>query len=270
MAKLKICVALLFAAGMVGAVTGTAWYQASAGAAPPEDKPAAAAPTEPKPGDQPPAATPTAKPAHTSAQYEEKLDKPFDFEGFENTPLAEVLEFLSDRFNLPIFLNRDAFIALGYEDPSNTKITLPKMKGMKLGQLLDRVVAQAIAAYLVRSSGIEVTTPIHAMPGEWSSLPRDQLPTGTVVFENWPLSEAMEELAETTGINIVIDPRAGDKAKRPLTVRMKNVPVDTLVQLLANMAELKAIIMDNVFYITTLENAKTLEEQPLVHRSPQQ
>jgi hypothetical protein len=54
----------------------------------------------------------------------------------------------------------------------------------------------------------------------------------------------------------VIDPRVGkEKASIPITAWLPNVPLETAVHLLADMGGLSVVRMDNVFYVTTPENA---------------
>jgi hypothetical protein len=69
------------------------------------------------------------------------------------------------------------------------------------------------------------------------------------------LAEALQQLATTTGYSIVVDGRAADKGKTPVSATLTNVPVDTAVRVLADMADLKPVQVDNVFYVTTPENA---------------
>jgi hypothetical protein len=66
-------------------------------------------------------------------------------------------------------------------------------------------------------------------------------------------------------MNVVLDVRAADKAKVPVTVRFVNTPLDTAVRLLADMAELKPYAVDNLYFVTTRENADRLTERPRVN-----
>jgi hypothetical protein len=58
---------------------------------------------------------------------------------------------------------------------------------------------------------------------------------------------------------VLVDPRPAEKIKTGVTAKLKNVPLDSAVQLLADMADLKAVLQDNVLYVTSKENAKDLE-----------
>ena len=84
---------------------------------------------------------------------------------------------------------------------------------------------------------------------------------GLGLFEETPLAKILPRLAETSGYNVMADPKAGEKLQTKITVQLNNVPVDTAVRLLANMAGLSVVRLDNVFYVTTAENAKHLREE---------
>ena len=49
---------------------------------------------------------------------------------------------------------------------------------------------------------------------------------------------------------------------------MLNVPVDTAVRVLADMADLQPAFLDNVIYVTTRENAKRLEQDSKKRDAP--
>jgi type II secretory pathway component HofQ len=86
-------------------------------------------------------------------------------------------------------------------------------------------------------------------------------------FENTSLTEALRELSDQAGFNVVLDARVADKAKTAMvTARLNNTPLDTAVALLADMAELKPVLTDNLLYVTSRENAAKLEEQRRLKR----
>ena len=91
------------------------------------------------------------------------------------------------------------------------------------------------------------------------------LPRVTQQFRKETLEKALDDLAEATGFNVVVDARVEDKAGVKVSARLANVPVDTAVRLLADMAGLAVVRIDNVFYVTSADNAKKLaSEKPAV------
>ena len=108
---------------------------------------------------------------------------------------------------------------------------------------------------------------------------RPLLPLVWEDFENVPLSTALQRLAKASGMNVVLDPRAlaPDQAKLTVSGQFANVPVDTAVRVLANMADLQAVRLDNVLYVTTPKRAtqlqaetKPADEAPRPPTSPRQ
>jgi tetratricopeptide (TPR) repeat protein len=77
----------------------------------------------------------------------------------ENTPLKDVLSFLSDKYDVTFIVDVQAFD----RDNANrtvedTPVRLPKMPGVTLGTILRFVLAQVQGTYLVRRDYIEITT----------------------------------------------------------------------------------------------------------------
>ena len=87
------------------------------------------------------------------------------------------------------------------------------------------------------------------------------LPLVHATFEQKPLAEALREMAEQTEYNIVLDNRAGEKAKAEVSARFVNTPLDTAVNFVADMVDLRTILLDNVIYVTTRENAALMESR---------
>ncbi len=59
----------------------------------------------------------------------------------------------------------------------------------------------------------------------------------------------------------MLDARVGEAAKVPVSAELTNVPLDTAVRLLADMAGLKSVQIDNVVYVTTPANAAVLQKE---------
>jgi hypothetical protein len=80
-------------------------------------------------------------------------------------------------------------------------------------------------------------------------------------FENLSLADALRELAAEAGVDIVIDARALEKARVPVSLTLYNSLLDTSVTLLTDMADLDWVWIDKVIYVTTPENAKAKREK---------
>ena len=187
------------------------------------------------------------------------LDKGID----QGTTLQDALDFISDRYDLTLLLNKNAFKA--ETDPKkrveNKPIELPRMVGVPLHLALRLIAAQAGATYLVHSDYVEVTTPERARPEDWAGS-RHLAAMVTIQFERRPLQQALQDLAAHAGINVVVDCRVAESAANtPVTATFTLVPLDTAVRFLADMADLGTVAADNVLYVTTKANAEAIRAE---------
>jgi hypothetical protein len=83
-----------------------------------------------------------------------------------------------------------------------------------------------------------------------------------VDFKDRPLALALEELSDLTGVSIVIDARAKQKAQSPATARFHDdVALQDAVRMLTEMAELKIVYLVTGIYITTPEHANVMQKE---------
>jgi len=212
-----------------------------------------------------------------------RLNQPITLEnGIDaNTPLKDALDFLGEQAKVQFLIDSNAFAAIGIQKVEEQPVQLPKMKEVSLARVLRLLLGQVkgdvySGDWLVRPDCIEITTTYHVLvealgeepgmflvPGANPSQPTSGSPRILHVvhadIERQPLVEALQELAEPVGINVIVDPRIGDKGKTRVTATFNNVMVDTAVEVLADLADLKAVQVDRLFYLTTRENAKAFE-----------
>jgi len=130
-----------------------------------------------------------------------------------------------------------------------------------LNVILARVPAKSGAIYVIRDRCVEITT-LAALREELGRKPDDRiLPLVYLRLDKQPLENALQVLSDRTGMSLVLDPRLAEKAKVPASVMFKSVPLDTVVRILADMADLQAVRIDNMFYLTSPENADRLTRQ---------
>ncbi len=143
--------------------------------------------------------------------------------------------------------------------------------------------------YVLRRDGIEITTtdfkvrefynqeerPLDPGPG---GVPEGRvdlnnnfhyLPLVQAEFDKRPLEEAFKELADAAAWNVILDARAAEKAK-PVTASLINVPLDTAVELLANMSGLTVVPRDKALYVTTKETAVAMQKEMRERVTPPQ
>jgi hypothetical protein len=94
-------------------------------------------------------------------ELRQKLSQPVTLDkGIEaNTPFKDALEFISDRYDLTILVDTNAFkVDNMIESVDDQTVRLPKMVGVSLGTVLRLLAAQVNGTYLIRRDYVEITT----------------------------------------------------------------------------------------------------------------
>jgi hypothetical protein len=185
------------------------------------------------------------------------------------TSLGEMLDSLAQRYALTFDVNVKAFAADHLKDVLKTEIAtpfgIPPMNASMetvLQRILVRLPARSGATFLIRRDQIEITTREALRLEIWGEdYTGPRLPLVRTSLNKRPLDEALNQLADQSQFTIVLDRRAGEKAATAVTARFRNVPLDTAVRLLAEMADLRSVHLDNVLFVTTKEHAADLEKR---------
>jgi hypothetical protein len=182
------------------------------------------------------------------------LTEEVDVSMLQNAKLGEVLNLLKEKIanqkgaTLPIFVDTESF-----------KVENPDAPPIEVGEVLDVALGQAATAnatFLIRQGKLEITTDRRADP---PYLLGERV---FAVFKNRPFGDALEELSEQTGVSIVIDPRVNDKINTPVTATfVNNSSLEVAVLILTNMVGVEPVLLRDVVYITTAENAQKLRPQ---------
>jgi type II secretory pathway component GspD/PulD (secretin) len=189
------------------------------------------------------------------------LSHPISIE-FDAGPLKEALGYLSERYDVPILVDAGAFKDdLMAEEVETQPVKLPKMAGVSLGTVLRILLAQVQGTYMLRRDYIEVTTPARARPEDWPALDRSRVPAVTAAVERRPLDQALQALSDSSGVSVLVNPGLGDRARAAVSADLNNVPVDTAVALLADMAGLGSVAVDNALYVTDKADAAALKAE---------
>jgi hypothetical protein len=202
-----------------------------------------------------------------------RMTKAVKFNGFEADPklsLQDALARLAELYDLPFDVNEEAFREEGIEAVLAAPVldrAVPAMSrttpAAVLRKVLARIPVESGATWMVRRDTIEITTRQHQRAEVWGpNYEGPFLPLVQANFDKRPLAEALRELAESSGFSVVLDARAGDKGKAPVTASFVNVPLDTAVRTLADMADLKSVLNDNVLYVSTEARAVRLRPDP--------
>ena len=206
-----------------------------------------------KAGDEPNVALP---PARQPAALRERLEMVVPQVEFDPGPLKDVLDYLTERYGLAILIETESFAGAGI-DPYQLKdqqVHLKRVSGLPVATVLRRVLAQVDADFLQQDGAVVVVPRSVMTPPVLLRRRVDAL------FEKVPLGEALRKLADRSGVSIVLDrQRAGDMAEAKVTANLIGVPVETAVRVLADMAGLESVPLENLLYVTTVENADRLK-----------
>ena len=284
LSKVKFVGIIMLAIGIVGAGTGFLGYRSDAQTPPSKPSPPVANQDHGRVEAQAPALAKAEAPAqpnvnppaedNVASRLRQQLSQEIDYGGLEDVraTLTDALDQLSKRYNLNIDINEKAFEVdppKDEEDVARTKIADPKpippmpraTLSFVLHKILRRVQVDSGATYLLRSGRIEITTEAAVRTELGIPADRPLLPLVGDTLDNEPIAVSLRRLAPQSGFNIVVDPRIADKLQAPATTEFNNVPVDTAVRMLANMAGMSMVRLDNVLYVTTADNAKHLREE---------
>ncbi len=193
-------------------------------------------------------------------------------------PFPEIVANFSDRYHITIVIDRSAFET--GETGENVKLT--KLTNIRLDSALKllaqqvkgtvlvypeyvKIVPDVIAAYetgLLTVSNDPDDVPLISMTELTRSLPLIKRALVSANFKNKPLSEILDEIAESTGATVNLSPGIpANERDYPLTARFANTPVDAAVRTLCEMANLGVIEDANALLVTTRERAAARASQ---------
>jgi hypothetical protein len=231
-----------------------------------------------------------APPELTSRDIIRVLQTPIDMKDFQSGGMVfkDVLSLIYDTvaeqgllgkkgIGLPILIDQQGFKDAAPEAPDlyEGQVRFPPYpKRMTLATALQYAIVQAIpveATFVIRRGTVEITAA--------KSATLDKLLQQKILanYEQKRLDEVLHELAEQTGVSILLDSRAKDKHAMPVTAFFRNdISVRDVLTILANMADLQIVELTSAIYVTTPANAEVLRKaqprqkpsQPLPDSSP--
>jgi type II secretory pathway component HofQ len=181
------------------------------------------------------------------------LDQPMVLD-FQGASLQESLQHLREKTGLEFNLDQMALTLMGVNinDNGGEPITL-KSNG-KLSVALRKLLGSRQLAYLIFEDSILITSSELATTRQMKQ--RVYLDVDEV-----PLSKALRDLARNHAFNLVIDPKIVKDAHKPVSLTLDGTSLETSVRLLAELAGLKAVRMDNVLFITNEERANKIRKE---------
>ena len=197
------------------------------------------------------AAAPTpanpAKGDNPMASARKALDEVGDM-AYQARTLNDVINDLKEKTKVPVILDQAVF-QFGL-DPNQPVVNV-NLKQVKLKDGLKAILAPYNLKFGLTSDGLFIST-------EDGVISRQLRQRVSVDCDGTAFAAAAKQLAIDTGANVVVDPRLGDKANKAVNLKLDDVPLETAVRLLAEVADLRAVRMNNVLFVTTHERAEKL------------
>jgi hypothetical protein len=206
-----------------------------------------------------PAALPAAparakeRPPTPAEKVRKDLDQTLSIEIVEQ-PLELALNQLREQARLNIVLDR-LTLAQNNIDPNSAPANNVKLKDVKAKAALRALLSPFNLNYAVIGDTVLVST-------EEMLVYRQLKQRVNVDVDKVELTAALKGLARETATNLVVDARVAKDAQTPVTLQVEDVPLETAVRLLAEMAGLKPVRVGNTLFVTAKANAVALRGEP--------
>lgn len=187
------------------------------------------------------------------------LDQLITMEITEQT-LDAAVNLLRDQTKINFVLDRLTLAQYGME-PSQLQLTNAKFKDAKVRAALRTLLAPNNLNFAIVGDAVLITTDdmaVYRQMKQRVSLDVDRL----------ELASALKNLARDTGANVLLDPRIAKEGQTAVTLHLDDVPLETAVRLLAEMAGLKPVRLGNVLFVTGKANAADLRNDPELAPQP--
>jgi hypothetical protein len=184
---------------------------------------------------------------------------------FESASLSEAVAHLRTKTKIPFVLDTPLLNNLGLIDGGNN----PQPQGptfrlkatnMPVRLALRRMLEPYSLGFAVIGEGVFISA-------EEQVAFRQFTQRVSVDAQGVSVSKVLRQLADETGVNVMIDQRVEKQAEREITAQFDDVPVDSAVRLVSEVASLKAMQVDNVLLITTPEHAEKIRHEEIEDRA---
>jgi len=185
------------------------------------------------------------------------LDAPVTLK-IEKQPLSAAIEKLHEKTGLPLVLDATAMQQLQQQlgvAPDQMAPVDVNLKDVKLRSALRTILAPYNLSFAPVGDSILVTTEDMAMF-------RQMHQRISVDMTKVDLATALRQISRDTAANLILDSRAEKEAKAEVTLQLEDVPLETAVRLLSEMAGLKPIRVGNTLFVTKKETANELRNDP--------
>jgi hypothetical protein len=195
-----------------------------------------------------------AKPKGESAaeKVRKALDLPIDVD-IVDQPMVNAINVLKEQTKVNIIVDNFTLAQNGID--VNSATVNVKQQGVKARAALKAVLSQYHLSYAIIGDNVIVTT-------EDVALHRVFKQKVSVDLDKVPFDTAIKDLAKETAVQLLVDKKVSKEAQAPVSLQLEDVPLETIVRLLCEQAELKPVRMGNVLYVTANAKAKELRAEP--------
>jgi hypothetical protein len=207
----------------------------------------------------PPSADAQAKSASPADKIRKALDQTLTLDVNEQ-PLQLAINQLREQTKINFVLDRFVMQQMGM-DPDSAQVTV-KLKDVKARTALRMILSPYNLSYAIVGDTVLISTDEIAMFKQM----RQRV---SLDLEKVEMAKALKQLARDTATNLIVDVRAAKEAQAVVTLQMEDVPLETAVRLMAEMAGLKPVRVGNVLFVTTKANANEMRQDPDLAPNPQ-
>jgi len=160
---------------------------------------------------------------------------------------------LREQTKLNFVVDRVAIAQMGY-DTEQIQVNV-KLKDAKVKSVLRSVLSPYNLSYVILGDTVLISSDPVAMHRQM----RQRI---SLAVDKQELGSALKQLSKDSACNIMIDTRATKDAKNVVSLEAEDIPLETAVRLLCEMAGLKPVRVGNVLFVTTKEIANELRNDP--------
>jgi hypothetical protein len=191
------------------------------------------------------------------------LDRPISLK-IDKQPLSAAIDALREKSKVNIVLDGLTIQQqLGFA-PDQTPVPVQvDLKDVKVRTALRTILAPYGLTYAPLGDAIVVTT-------EDAAMVRQMRQRISVDMSKVDLAGALRRITRETAVNLILDSRVDKEAKTEVTLQVEDVPLETAVRLLSEMAGLKPVRVGNTLFVTKKEIAAEMRNDPDIAQQNQQ
>jgi hypothetical protein len=195
------------------------------------------------------------KPESAAEKVRRTLDQIAETISITNEPLNNAIAVLHEKTNINFVLDAVTVQQMGI-DPTGQQnpgqLVNVQMENVKYKTVLRSILGQYNLSYAVVGETVQITSEEVAMFKQMHQ-------HVNVDMDKVPLAAGLKQLAKDTATNLLLDSRIQKEAQTPVTLQLEDVPLETAVRLMAEMAALKPVRVGNVLFVTSKATAAEIK-----------